>query len=111
MSTPLDYRVTLYGAVVETAQALIDGKLGAVEASRTFVGLAAELDALEDEDFRFFVGVDQESDHFPLEPVRGRWSAEALGREDAARNAYESTVREEAVARCLNLVQKYAAVE
>ena len=107
LPTPVDYRQTLHNAVIETAEAVIAGTLGPVDASRRFVGLAAELDALDDEDFRFFVELDSQSDHFPLGSVREHWSAAALQREDRARRECETDVRDEALIHCRSLLTKY----
>jgi hypothetical protein len=105
--TNLDYRETLHSSVVEAAQAVVAGKLSAIEASRLFVGLAAELGAINDADFRFFVGLDSDTDHFPLGTPRELWNARALKREDAERRKLEKSVYREAVARCLALIEKY----
>jgi hypothetical protein len=107
LPTRPDYRQTLHHAVIETAEAVIGGTLGPVDAARRFVGLAAELDALDDEDFRFFVELDSQTDHFPLGPVREHWSAGALEREDRACREFEADVREEASSHCRSLLTKY----
>ena len=111
MVTKRVYRLTVHDAVAETAEALIAGTLGPVDASRRLVGLAAELGALDDEDFLFFVELDSQTDHFPLGPARERWSAAALEREDRARERYETAVRDEALSYCRSLIAKYAANE
>jgi hypothetical protein len=106
--TNLDYRETLHSSVVEAAEAVVAGKLSAIEASRLLVGLAAELGAVNDADFRFFVGLDTETDHFPIGTSRERWNAAALKREDAVRRKFERSVLAEAVACAHNLIEKYA---
>ncbi len=106
---PADYRESLHRGVVETARAVIAGTLGPVDAARRFVGMAAELDALDEEAFRFFLGLDSESDQFPLGTFRNLWRVDALKREDDARKEYEAHVRDEAVRHCQSLVAKYAA--
>jgi len=106
--TNLDYRETLHSSVVEAAEAVVAGKLSAIEASRLLVGLAAELGAVNDADFRFFVSLDSETDHFPLGTPRERWHGAALRREDAVRRKFEKAVRAEAVERSRNLIEKYA---
>jgi hypothetical protein len=105
--TNLDYRETLHSSVVEAAEAVVAGKLSAIEASRLFVGLAAELGAVNDDDFRFFVTLDSETDHFPLGTPRAHWHATALRREDARRKKLEKAAQEEAIARCRRLIDKY----
>jgi len=109
--TKRDYRLTVHDAVVETAEALIAGTLGPVDASRRLVGLAAELGALDDEDLLFFLELDSQTDHFPLGTAREGWSAAALEREDRVRERYETAVRDKALIHCRSLIGKYAANE
>ncbi|MGH8138725.1 MAG: hypothetical protein ACREVV_11095 [Steroidobacteraceae bacterium] len=109
-ATP-DYRQTVRDAVVATAEALIARTLGIVEATHRFVGLAAELAALDDEDFLYFVGLDSQSDTFPIGPERQQWSAAALEREDLARRKYEEAVYGTAVLHCRNLIAKYSSAD
>jgi hypothetical protein len=106
---PPDYRQTLNDSVVETAKALIARSIGVVEASHRFMELAAELDTLDDEDFSYFIGLDSQSDGFPVGAAREQWNAKALEREDGERNKYEESVYEDAVARCRSLIAKYTA--
>ncbi len=106
---PLDYRDSLNRGVVETAQAVIAGTLGPVDAARRFVGIAAELDALDEAPFRFFLELDSESDQYPLGTFRKLWSVNALQREDDARKEYETHIRDEAVRHCRSLIAKYSA--
>ena len=104
-----DYRQTLHDAVVETAHALVAGSVGVVEATRRFMELAAELDALDDEDFIYFIELDSRSDGFPLGIAREQWSATALEREDLARRRYEDAVHGDVVAHCRSLIARYTA--
>ena len=104
-----DYRQTLHQAVVETAQDMVAGSLGVVEATRRFMELAAELDALDDEDFLYFIELDSRSDGFPLGIAREQWSATALEREDLDRRKYETSVHDDAVAHCRSLIARYSS--
>jgi Protein of unknown function (DUF2489) len=105
-----DYRQSLHDAVVETAHALVAGSMGVVEAARRFMELAAELDALDDEDFLYFMEIDSHSDGFPLGIAREQWSATALEREDLERRQYETSVHGDAVAHCRSLIARYGAI-
>ena len=102
-----DYRQTLHEAVVETAQAVVARSVGVVEATRRFMELAAELDALDDEDFQYFIEIDSRSDGFPLGIAREQWSATALEREDLDRRKYETSVHDDAVAHCRSLIARH----
>lgn len=104
-----DYRQTLHDAVVETAQAVLAGSIGVIEAARRFMELAAELDALDDEDFAYFIELDSRSDGFPLGIAREQWSAAALEREDLAMHKYEQSVHDGAVAHCRSLIARYTS--
>jgi hypothetical protein len=104
-----DYRQSLHDAVVETARALIGGTVGVVEATRRFMELAAELDALDDEDLLFFIELDSRSDGFPLGIAREQWNATALEREDVGRRKYEDAVHGDAVGHCRNLIARYTS--
>jgi hypothetical protein len=103
-----DYRQSLHASVVQTAHALIANSIGVVEASRRFMELAAELDALDDEDFAYFIEIDSRSDGFPVGVSRQQWDAAALAREDQARRRFEESVYAEAVTHCRSLIALYA---
>ena len=110
MSQPQpDYRQSLHDAVVETAHALVAGSVSVVEATRRFMELAAELDALDDEDFIYFMEIDSRSDGFPLGVAREQWSAAGLEREDLERRKYEASVHDDAVAHCRSLIARYTS--
>ena len=102
-----DYRQSLHDSVVQTANALIAKSIGVVEASRHFMALAAELDALDDDDFAYFIEIDSRSDGFPVGVARQQWDTAALAREDQARSKFEDSVYAEAVTHCRNLIVTY----
>ena len=103
-----DYRQTLHASVVATAEAVMAGKLGVVEAAHRFMELAAELDALDDENFAYFIALDSQSDGFPVGAAREHWNRAALEREDLARRKYEESVQGEAVSHCQGLIDRYS---
>ena len=102
-----DYRQSLHDCVVQTGNALIAKSIGVVEAARRFMELAAELDALDDEDFSFFIELDSQSDGFPVGVAREQWNATALEREDHARRRYEESAYADAVTHCRSLIARY----
>jgi hypothetical protein len=103
-----DYRQTLHASVVQTAHALISKSIGVVEAARQLMELAAELDALDDDDFEYFIDVDSQSDGFPVGIARQQWDSAALEREDQARRTFEESVYAEAVTHCRSLIAHYS---
>lgn len=107
MSSHPDYRQSLHGEIVVTAEGVISRSLGVVEAARRFMELAAELDAWDDEDLRYFQEIDSQSDAFPLGVAREQWDAAALAREDHARAQFELSVYADAVEHCRALIARY----
>jgi hypothetical protein len=105
-----DYRQSVHDAVVETARALVAGSVSVVEATRRFMELTTELDALDDEDLLYFVELDSRSDGFPLGIAREQWSAIALEREDLGRRKFEDSVHSDAVAHCRSLIARYSQI-
>lgn len=74
---------------------IVEGRIAAIEGARAvlqFQALAEDCEAELD----VFRGVDSETDHLPVGPIRGKWTAEALRRKDLelteANAAYQSHV-------------------
>lgn len=107
-TTFLEYRVSLHREIVATAQGVLDGSIGIVDAARVLAGVSFALGAENDEPFISFQGIDSETDHYPLGEVRARWNPDALAREDAERERYEATIREDVKEDCRVLIAKYA---
>jgi len=67
--------------VVETAQAMLDGRLSFLAGSRRLAALRDEVDvASSDADFATFIAIESCTDALPVGEVRQYWSAEALAR-------------------------------
>jgi len=81
--------------------------MGVVEAARKIRRLGFDAETEKDEDVLFFVGIDSETDHFPVGKVRDNWSAAALTREDNLREEFERDARAEAIEHAHNLIRKY----
>ena len=94
--------------IAAVAQQIISGKLGIVAGARELARLRFDIGTEHDSDFKFFVGVDSETDHLPLGDARSRWTPEALKTKDAELAAYESRVRQPAYQNCRKLVCRYA---
>jgi hypothetical protein len=94
--------------VVDVSRSILDGKLALTEGARLLAELRSRVRAEEDKDFLVFMGIDSQTDHFPLGEVRARWDPAALARYDAERHSAESDFRQSAEEACRNLVRKYA---
>jgi hypothetical protein len=99
--------IELRRRVVETATAIIDQSLGITAGARLLREYAFDLGAQWDDAFVVIVGVDSETDAFPLGSVRERWSPAALDREDRVRQEYEDRVRSRMNQACAELIRRY----
>lgn len=82
--------------LIEVLNALLSERLSVTEGCRRVSRLASDLNQRSNKLFLPFIGVDSETDRFPLGDVRTRWSSAALVREDEERarveNHYKSFV-------------------
>jgi hypothetical protein len=101
------HRLELHQQVVATARDFLVGNISVTEAARRLVGLAHELGAAFEDPFLTFVGIDSETDTFPLGEVRNNWNPDALLKEDAEREFYEASVRERALEAAGEILQRY----
>jgi tRNA G37 N-methylase Trm5 len=70
-------------------------------------------DALSDEERRdqdllTLVGIESETDHFPLGDVRLRWDPEALAHQDRQRAEYLQTVEGTLYDACSSIIEKFS---
>ena len=80
-------------SLIDTLESFQNEQLGVTEASRKVVALRDSLGELSNPLFNTFVAVESETDTFPIGDVRQRWSAAALSRMDAEREATERHYR------------------
>jgi len=98
----------LKAEVVETAEGIGSGKLGVVAGVRVLVGLAHRIGADREPDFLFLIGVDSESDHFPIGEIRHRWNISSLKEKDLALAAFEESMRDRVHQVCRRLIERYS---
>ena len=95
-----DYLRVVRQRLVEAAEAYLCGAASLTETSRMIVNLAHELDDAPDDVLDDFRAIDSETHVFPIGRARELWSAGALARSDAEREAYEATVAAEFAPMC-----------
>jgi|SRR5579862_8243238 len=100
------YRLALEHQIAEAARDLLGGSVSVTEAARRIIGPAYELGSALEEPFKTFLGIDSETDAFPLGTVRERWSPGALQRQDADRERYETIVRDRALKACREILRR-----
>lgn len=71
---------------------LIEGRVGVVEASRYIASARFKLKQSKNDLFIPFVGIDSQTDQFPLGTVREQWGSDALRRYDLDREKAEQTL-------------------
>ena len=76
-----------------TLEAFLDSRIGVVEASRAVSATCFALKQHRNPLFHPFVGIDSETDQFPLGAVREQWASEALERYDQERELVEQRYR------------------
>ena len=86
---------------------LLDGRMGVIETARALYPLAVWTRVENDPDFTLFRAIESETDHLPVGPVRQKWAAHALAREDMKIRAAEDHWRQEALAAAARLAERY----
>src|SRR5438445_10689637 len=103
-----DEWAALCSEVVRTASGILDGSIGLISGARRLSGLSHRLHADRDPDFVTFIGIDSETDQFPVGDVRQQWDAQALAKYDAERDQAEQHYRPYGLESARKLVAKYA---
>jgi hypothetical protein len=80
--------------VQQALEGLLAGEHCLTESVREVAQWSWSNHGLDEELFLPFVGVDSETDSFPLGPLRERWGADGLARADAERILVEDRYRE-----------------
>jgi hypothetical protein len=96
-------------AALEAAAAVVAGSVGVIEGCRRLADLAHHLvpDWTADPDFVIFGALASDTDRLPTGSARKYWSAEALEREDRDIQRIEADSRDEVVAACQNVLQRF----
>jgi hypothetical protein len=92
-----EYRASVRALMLELAKQLLSGDLGVVAAARALVPFSDVVEPEIGTILNVFVGIDSETDAFPLGEVRQCWSPESLERYDLRLAAAELLWRETAM--------------
>jgi len=103
-----EYKESQRRVALDTAAAVIEGRVGPIEGSRILNRLSYDLvaDPRIDKDFVIFLGVDSETDALPIGDVRKNWDALALEREDVKIANAQGFFRERVVEACRRLLER-----
>ena len=93
-------------AIVATARAILRNELGIIEGARKICPHRFKVQAENDEDFIFLVGLDSETDHLPIGGAQKHWSQDTLEKKKEEIKSCENFFRERALEVCKNLISK-----
>jgi hypothetical protein len=95
---------------VNIATQMLDGKTGIIEGARLLWRLQSEVtDQDFDADFLIFILIVSETDGLPIGPERELWATSALIEKDKQVEHAQDLYREEALASCKALVERFRA--
>ena len=99
--------------VVGVAQALLDGRIGVVEAARQIEAYRGDRVSLDefDPDFVTFLAIESQTDHLPVGEDRRHWAADALALKNLEIARCEELHRPEALEAASHLVARFAHKE
>jgi len=97
-------------AVVAYAMAILNGEIAFFEGCLRVADLSRALvdNWIDDPDFALFGGIASEVDGLPIGRARQYWDADALEREDRKLASYESAVKDQVRAACLNVIARFS---
>ena len=98
----------IQGKIVAICEAALAEEIGIIAASRRLSALGLKLFDGHDEDFIMFDAVDSETDHLPVDTERRNWDAEALKRKDAEIAEAETFYKNDVIAACRKLIERFA---
>lgn len=98
----------LRAEVTRTASGILDGSIDLITGARQLASLSHKVYADRDPDFVAFIGIDSETDVFPLGTVRQYWNPDALAKYDLERERAEQQYRPRALECARRLLTKYA---
>jgi hypothetical protein len=75
----LEYRASIRAEMLKLAKQLLSGELSIVAGARALKPFRDAVEPEVGEILDVFVGIDSETDSFPLGEVRQHWNAESLG--------------------------------
>jgi len=94
--------------IVRVASRMLGGDVGIVAGSREITRTHFRSHSGDrDKDYLFLVGVESETQHFPLGDFRSKWDTQALVEKDSELTRYEDRRREQVMVACRNLVSRY----
>ena len=92
--------------IVDIAQGMLNGNIHLILGCRAIRSLRHKTDISDDEIFLPFIGIDSQTDHFPLGKVRDLCDSEYLAKIDAEINDFLDFAGEHIKESCKELIEK-----
>ncbi len=99
------------GKIVAICQGIVNEEIGIIAGSRTLSSLGSELFGELDSDFITFEAIVSETGHLPVDWERRNWSDDALARKDKEIIEAETFHKEDALAACRKLIDRFERME
>lgn len=98
----------LYQKLISIANAILEEKIGIIEASRELAGYNYEMKDKNGQ-LNIFRSIDSDTDHFPMGELRKLWDQQSLVRVDLEIKNYEEDVRDEVREACKKLIKELSS--
>jgi hypothetical protein len=96
---------------LEIARGMLHGNISLIEGCRSLVRLRFDAEITASEALKVFVGVESETDHYPVGNVRSVYAPELLARLDADVSEHLSQVRPVLIKACREIICKIEALQ
>ena len=111
MSDSVTKRDAARRTALEVARGMLDGSIPLIEGCRSIVRLRFDAEIPPSETLNIFVGVESETDDYPVGSVRSEYAPEFLARLDAEVSKYLTEVRPVLVAACRELIREIESLQ
>lgn len=93
--------------LLSTARDMISCRKNLIEGVRQICSLSHSINDPDNSVFNLLVGVESETDHFPLGKERDNWNAESLNRLDVEMEEYISDIKDDVLQSCNEIIRLY----
>jgi hypothetical protein len=96
---------------LEVARGMLDGSISLISGCRSLVRLRFDAEIAPSETLNVFVGVESETDDYPVGSARSEYDPELLARLDAEVSKYLSQVRPVVIEACDEIIREIEALQ
>lgn len=111
MNDSLAKRDAARRTALEIARGMLDESISLIEGCRSLVRLRADAEIPPSETLNVFVGVESETDDYPVGNARSEYAPELLARLDGEASKYLSQVRPVVIEACGEIIREIEALQ